>query len=745
MHIPVSTYRLQLHKDFPFSKAQALIPYLKKLGISDLYSSPILQAEPRSTHGYNGTDFKHISNDLGSEESLTRLAENLRKNGMGLCVDIVPNHMAATAFNKYWQDVLDHGQHSQYAYLFDINWDRSTKEQLSYRRFFDINELVCLRAEEEQVFLVTHKLILSLIEKNLIQGLRIDHVDGLRKPQAYLKELQKHIHKPFYIVVEKILGHAEKLPTSWPIAGTTGYDFLNEVNQFFIHHEGLKCINREYIELCDSAFDIDAVKQNSLKKVMQCLFAKEHHALVRSLAKLLNAEESDVSDFFTEFSSLMAVYRIYGENESNKQDRLAIETIFKHMKSHSSAALQFKKLLLLEKLSDFDSEKLKNWERWRNNWEVFSGPVMAKGFEDTTCYNYYPLISINEVGSSSYNFQHSGDKERLHNYNIYKQQNWPYAMNASSTHDTKRSEDLRARINVLSEKSAQWNAFLKKWILRNQSKKSDSQPDNVDEILIYQTLLGAWPLNNVIDEDFRNRIKNYLMKAVRERKEHTTWAEPNEGYEQATYKFVNSLFDDNQFRTEFQSFQQEVSFYGMYNSLTQLVLKATCPGIPDFYQGTETWRFDLVDPDNRKPVDYEMQKNLFSSEPLSFLLKHWQDGAIKLNLTQQLLKLRNQYADLFLHGNYEPINIHGPHQDNLFAFSRNFKGDSILVVCCRWFTDLVVINSDWSADWFSADTLEVSGNYKSLLENYTLEAEDTSALKVNAILKTLPFAILKKY
>lgn len=372
---------------------------------------------------------------------------------------------------------------------------------------------------------------------------------------------------------------------------------------------------------------------------------------------------------------------------------------------------------------------------------------MAKGFEDTTCYNYYALCSVNEVGSCPQNFISSGHLKRFHDYALYKQDFFPYSLNATSTHDTKRSEDLRARVNVLSELSEEWGDFLNTWMPTNKVRKTllndDLAPDAIDEMLIYQTLLGAWPLKpNLNLSDFKTRIKSYLTKALRERKQQTSWSNPNENYELASYNFVASLLMDSAFMDAFLFLHNKIAFYGMYNSLSQVVLKLCSPGVPDIYQGNESWSFDLVDPDNRKLINYDPMNTLNSDLPLARLLQSWQDGRVKFNVTKHLLSLRNQYKNIFLKGEYIPLHIKGKKSEHVIAFIKRYKKEWIAVITCRWFSQLISLDADWSAANFLDESCTLPSDCVSLLNNQQFTLLDDNLLVAN-LLKDLPFNILK--
>ncbi|STY29631.1 Maltooligosyl trehalose synthase [Legionella wadsworthii] len=741
MHVPLSTYRIQLNKNFTLTQAATLVPYFKNLGISDLYLSPILQAQPGSLHGYDVTNPKQINSEIGGIEALRQLGHEVKKAGMGLCLDIVPNHMAATSHNAYWQDTLNQGVKSAYSDLFDIKWDISSKTKLVYRRFFDINELVCLRTENEKVFDWAHQFIFQLIQEELISGLRIDHIDGLREPLHYLKKLNNEIGKPFYIIAEKILGYDEKLPDMWPLSGTTGYDFLNEVNQIYIYPFGLSSINHFYDHAISNKETIKEIKIKCLKLVIQVLFKNEFDRLCQQLQNLLNAR---VDDLLLQFSSLMPVYRMYQEKDSIPFNKEIVEHITGQMNFADKNLLNlFKSLLLEEYPESFDEEKKQQWDHWRNDWEVFTGPVMAKGFEDTTCYNYFALLSVNEVGSAPQYFVSGGNTEKFHQYNQYKQQNFPYSLNTTSTHDTKRSEDVRARINVLSELYQEWNGLLTDWMQLNKAKKTSLNnkacPDVVDELLIYQSMLGIWPLSGTIN--IEERMKTFLVKAFRERKQNSSWINPNEDYENNAIRFMKNIIDDPQFMSSFLKFQNKVAFFGMFNSLSQLILKMTCPGIPDIYQGNETWCYHLVDPDNREMVHYQTLSKLHSEEPLINLINTWKDGRIKFNLTKQILFLRQQFKDIFLSGAYFPLEAKGQKSKHILSFIKKYNNEWIAVITCRWFSELISVDDNWNSGIFTDDAIALPGSFVSLLS-----AEPAKIRKnflIREMLKELPFCILK--
>ncbi|KTD52646.1 Maltooligosyl trehalose synthase [Legionella quinlivanii] len=748
MHIPLTSYRLQLHKQFGFKEAINILPYLLKLGITDVYSSPLLQAQPGSMHGYDVINYQKLNEELGGEEAFIQFTEALANYGMGLCVDIVPNHMAASPNNALWQDVVNKHQNSIYSDFFDIKWDSSDKDKLTYRRFFDINELVCMNTEREAVFTHIHQLILELIRIGKIQALRVDHIDGLRQPLAYLKKLQEEIGREFYVIVEKILGFEETLPLSWPVAGTTGYDWLNHMNQIYIDSKGLQKLYEVYQELCNKPKRPEEIRSQSLNLVIKKLFEKEFNRLHSELIPILNDYTPQrIGDFLLEFSSRMPIYRLYHQPDRRAFTEKILESILSQLPAeYQELGFLFKNLLLDQYPEYFDALKKKQWQQWRNDWEVFSGPVMAKGFEDTAGYNDAALLSLNEVGSSPELNARCGDLTLFHEFIISRQTHWPYSFNTSSTHDTKRSEDFRARLNVLSELADEWNKLLKQWQMHNQSKKialdTLVSPDPIDEMVIYQSLLGIWPLEYG-NSDYEQRLEQFLLKAMRERKQYTSWYEPKGDYEKACLNFLNQILKDKHFVNHFSDFARKTAFFGMYNSLSQLLIKFTTPGLPDLYQGNETWRFDLVDPDNRRRVDYEKLKKLASDEALSSLLAHWQDGRIKFNLTRQLLHLRKQYKALLVEGNYQPLTVEGTLSRHLIAFKREYQGSVLIIISCRWFSGILDFDEPWNKVKFSNEQLSgiADGEYHSLLTQRKLKSK-SNFLLISDILKELPFEIL---
>jgi (1->4)-alpha-D-glucan 1-alpha-D-glucosylmutase len=721
LRIPVATYRLQFNKSFRFTDASRLVPYLNRLGISDIYTSPILRARKGSSHGYDVTDPTRLNPELGTGYDLDTLIENLRRRRMGLLLDIVPNHMAIGPENPWWRDVTGKGRDSPFAAFFDTEWldfEGSDSKPTGHRRFFDIGDLVGIRVEDPEVFEATHSYILHLVAEGKITGLRIDHIDGLYDPLEYLQRLQQRISPSakspgFYVVVEKILSGDETLPETWPVCGTTGYDFTNMLNALFVDNEGIKALNNIYSRVTRSDKSFHDLVYEKKKQVMNELFPDEIEALGQWLAYLsgqLAAEEASCA--LLEVTTCLPVYRTYIRAfQTASHDRMYLESAFREAIQRSVAsnnALDFlRKVLLLDFPADFNLEDKSEWLNFIMRWQQLTGAVMAKGFEDTALYNYHCITSLNEVGGKPDNPGLS--VEDFHKWNLTRIKRWPYTLNATSTHDTKRSEDVRARINVLSEIPDEWEEHLMRWRKWNGAKRLKagglSVPEPNTEILLYQTLIGAWPLSTEEVPAFQERLKDYMIKAVREAKAITSWIKVNQEYEDCILNFIDTILQDSaddDFLSDFLKFHKKIACYGALNSISQLLLKITSPGVPDFYQGMELWDFSLVDPDNRRPVDLEKRKRLLDSliqkeangkpPPTGEMLSSWQDGRIKLYVTYKALNTRRTYRELFQKGDYIPLKVEGKRRELVCAFVRRYGGKWALVAVPRFFTKLYAVN-----------------------------------------------------
>jgi (1->4)-alpha-D-glucan 1-alpha-D-glucosylmutase len=928
MRIPGATYRVQLNQEFPFERARALVPYLRDMGITDLYASPVFQARANSMHGYDVTDPSRLNPELGTEQEFDLLIRDLHASGMRLLVDIVPNHMAASSENPWWMDVLENGSASEYAAYFDVEWGHRTpsvqdkilipilgepygaalegqklqihlqqsglrvryygadlpldpatyhdvlshrlpdllsktesseprlkefglllelaerlparsvtdweevearrresrelkaklwevytsfplvrefldenirlyngskgdpssfdlldnllnrqpyqltywkvaRERINYRRFFDVSDLVAIRTQDPQVFESTHALVLCWLQQKKVSGLRIDHVDGLYDPLAYLAQLQAKASsrsgEPVYIVVEKILSDDETLHVEWPVAGTTGYDFLGVTNNLFVHPMGLKTLDATYAQIVGHQTSFADIAYTQKKKIMTDLFAVE----MRTLALHLNliAERyrhsrdlspEQLSQALLEVTASLPVYRTYTRDfRVGSRDRICIEDAVQNGRKRnpeiSGAAFDFVRTVLL-----LDLENDEDTLRFVMRWQQITGPIMAKGVEDTTLYVYNRLISMNDVGGSP----EPVGLERFHDFNIERRMHWPGTMNATSTHDTKRSEDVRARINLLSEMAPEWTRSMNRWRRWNAPKLGQHEgqlvPDPNEEYLLYQTLLGAWPLYEAASAteciDFRERIRNFMIKAMREAKTHSSWLNQNHAYEAHVLAFVDAILEDrldNRFLAYFRHFHMRIAFYGAINSLSQTLLKMTCPGVPDFYQGTMVWDFSLVDPDNRRPANVPGQLESFGQ--IRDLLNNWQDGRVKSFLIYKTLHFRNENPNLFLMGEYLGLQASGLAARHSVTFARRRGDEWAVVVVPRFLTTLtalekmplgrrfwkdsaVVLPGDAPTEWHNVITGEMIRSNRG--------SNQAAGIQFSDILKSFPVALL---
>ncbi len=885
MRIPTASYRFQFHKDFGFAGARELIDYLRDLGISDVYASPVFKARAGSLHGYDVVDHSQLDPGLGGAEEFDKFSAALKDRGMGLILDIVPNHMGiAEPSNTWWMDVLENGPSSSYASYFDIDWQpinphlenkvllpilgdqygvvledgklrlsyedgaffidyetaklpvtprtyssilsraldfvnetlqkdhehvlelqsiltaishlplrteadqekleerrrekeiikrrigrlyqgslemrsaidstirefngdpgcpesfdrldellaaqpyrlafwRVAGEETNYRRFFDINELAAIRTETPEVFTATHELILRLLAEGKISGLRVDHPDGLWDPAAYFRQLQQDQSSggaspslPVYIVAEKILSRGESLPVDWAVSGTTGYDFLNDANGLFVHHASRAAFDKIYRDFIGAKTSYRELVNSRKKMIMLVSLASEINSLSHRLDDI-SERNRHYRDFtlnsltfaIREVIACLSVYRTYADGangEVSERDRKYIEAAVEEAKKRNPrtarAIFDFVgDTLALKNLGRFAAKDRQAVIEFVMRFQQITGPVMAKGVEDTAFYIYNRLVSLNEVGGDPEAFGTS--LETFHRQNSARAEHWPHTMLTLSTHDTKRGEDARARIDALSELAPEWRAALMRWRKVNESKKSlvdgELAPDRNDEYLLYQTLVGAWPAGAFDLEDlavFRERITAYMQKAIKEAKVHTSWVNPNDAYDQAVDKFVREVLvpeNSDGFLADFSRFQTRLAFAGMLNSLAQTLLKLTAPGVPDFYQGTELWDFSLVDPDNRRPVDFvrremllkELQRREQNGGPelLAELLSSWPDGRVKLYLIHKVLNFRREHPDLFCSGDYFPLYANGKFREHVCAFARRLQGRWVVTATPR--------------------------------------------------------------
>ena len=610
-----------------------------------------------------------------------------------------------------------------------LSYWRLANEEINYRRFFAISDLISLRVEDSRVFDASHELVLRLVAEGKVGGLRVDHIDGLYDPLAYLATLRDRIlgsaganpaaAPGFYILVEKILQEDESLPPEWPVFGSTGYDFLNAVNGVFVSASGARELDGIYARFLGEKADFEEVVYRAKKLVMGTLFAGEMHALGYHLWGIAEQDRygrdlprKELRQALIEVTACFPVYRTYvRSSDLSARDRLTFGKALKEAQRRgegpSAPVFDFlSRVLMLESSAYLSAEQREERLRFLRRWQQFTGPIMAKGWEDTALYIHNRLVSLNEVGGNPasvgvpLNTFHRRAGETI--------ARWPHSLNATSTHDTKRSEDVRARINVLSELPKEWEKHLLFWSRSNEGGKSSIGgrlvPDRNEEFLLYQTLLGIWPLDDSEASSVKERVASYMVKAVREAAVSSKWVHPDLDYEGAVCNFVASILEareENLFLADFLAFQKRIAHYGALNSLAQVLLKIASPGVPDVYQGTELWDFSLVDPDNRRSVDFARRALLLNellngergfpdSLPLvQELLSGWRDGRIKLFLTCKALNFRKQQRELFLAGSYLPLPVSGVKKEHVIAFAREYSGNWAIAAVPRLMTRLV--------------------------------------------------------
>ena len=603
------------------------------------------------------------------------------------------------------------------------NW-RVAADDINYRRFFDTNDLAGIRMESETVFEATHRLVLRLMAEGKVNGLRLDHPDGLYDPAQYFERLKRSIalatkseNGTHYVAIEKILIGSEQLPAGWAVCGTTGYDFANLVNGLFVEPAAVVPLERIYRNFTNEQIYFDDLAYRCRKLIMRVALASELNLLANHLTRIALSKRrtcdftlNSLRDALTEVVASFPVYRTYvspsGVSEEDpRYIRLAIASSKWRSPAADTSIFDFISDVLLTRIADGQDPAYRSAvTTFAMKFQQFTSPVMAKGLEDTAFYRYNRLVSLNDVGSDLHRFGitttefHAANQERL--------RCWPHTMLATSTHDSKRSEDVRARLNVLSEMSALWGLRVREWRRFNRSHKRlinhKPAPSPNDEYLLYQTLVGAWPLPLTDKNDrngwkaFSERIENYMLKAIREAKQNTSWINKNAEYETAVLSFVRALLNpdpNNRFLNDFLPFQRRVARIGMWNSLSQTLFKLTCPGVPDIYQGNELWDFSLVDPDNRRPVDYIHRQQVFESicgwsnfpdvSSMASLLQTPEDGRVKLYLTWKTLCLRRQQPSLFQEGEYLPLAVAGTKADHIVAFARKSGATTLLVIAPR--------------------------------------------------------------
>jgi (1->4)-alpha-D-glucan 1-alpha-D-glucosylmutase len=969
-----------MHAGFTFRDASAIVPYLDALGISHLYLSPILSARAGSTHGYDVTDPTHLNPEVGSEDDFRSLVAACRSRGMGVILDVVPNHMLLGPANPWWRDVLEHGPSSPYAGYFDIAWNdppredlrgrvmlpvlgapyyqvlesgelvieleqgalvvrlygsalpvdprtydhvlkpaldaladpssdavaelqsiltavqhlpprtetdpdrvrvgraetevvkrriaalveapspvadsiravidefrkassrdrldalldaqayrlcfwRVASDEINYRRFFDVNELSALSAEREDVFRATHDLVLRLCGEGLVDGLRIDHPDGLYDPNQYLHRLQEHYvlavarhlvktdpafqgaaweemesevrdrigadlrggpndttcasdqesrPLPLYVVVEKILDRGEQLPSDWPTAGTTGYEFVNAVNGLFVNPAAEEMLTRTYEVFTgrDDAYSDVIFQQKML--VLWSAFSSELDMLARQLDRLARknrrARDFTLNGLRWALRAVIAsfpVYRSYVNGHVSRTDerliRLAVLRARRRSPTLSPELFDFIRdtLLLRDPPVGVPDGYAEDQRRFAGKFQQVTAPVTAKGVEDTAFYRFNRLLSLNEVGGDPGRF--GWPAADVHAFLADRQNRHPLGLSAGSTHDIKRGEDVRVRIDVLSELPDEWATRVTRWAEWNRPHRIELEdgfhaPDPNDEYLLYQTLVGAWPADADSQEGldrFTARIRQYMSKATHEAKEHTSWINPDPEYDEAVQKFVGLVLDPAQstaFLADLGDFARQVTRFGAINSLAQTLIRCTAPGVPDTYQGTELPDLSLVDPDNRRPVNYGRREALLreldhATDGLLAFNQSYTDDRAKLFVVSRALRLRRSIPELFRTGNYVPVVATGARSDHIFAFLRQLADRAVLVVVPRLVAGLVggedsqqLDANVWGDTFLELPEGEVWGNH------FTRDQLTTSGvgLAVSAVLGHFPVALLEK-
>jgi (1->4)-alpha-D-glucan 1-alpha-D-glucosylmutase len=612
-----ATYRLQLAGDFGFAAARELVPYLADLGVSHLYLPPSFQAREGSMHGYDVVDPGSISNELGGEAEFRALVDAARGAGLGIVLDIVPNHMATDDANRYWSDP------SLREKFFDV--DRVTGR---HRRFFDVDHLAGVRQEDPEVFAETHRLALALVREGAVDGLRIDHPDGLADPAGYLARLRDGGAE--HVWVEKILDPGEKL-RDWPVEGTVGYEFLNDVAALYVDPAGEAPLTDLWAELAGDDRRFAEWAAEAKLEQARTTFQPEVERLLRDAPEPVSGLEQALAS--------LPVYRTYVEPWSGQvadADRSAV--------AEAGLPSSLAAILTLQ---------TRGWDAFVTRFQQTTPPVMAKGVEDTAFYRYARLLALNDVGGDPGRF--SVSVADFHAANLERAERFPRNLLVTQTHDTKRSGDVRARIGALASMAEAFAAHVRDWRAATRSLTSGRAPDPVEQLFIFQTLLGVWPISE-------ERLEGYLEKALREAKVNTNWIEPDEDHEAAVQSFARGLLSHEEFLRSFEPFQREVAAAGDRAALGQLLLKLTVPGIPDIYQGDELLCLSLVDPDNRRPVDWEARRAALADPPR------------KLALIRAALALRARRPEAFA-GDYEPLEA----GDEACAFVRGGA-----VAACAW-------------------------------------------------------------
>ena len=985
--LPLATYRLQFNSRFRFADAAQIVPYLARLGITDVYASPYLKASPGSAHGYDVIDYQALNPEIGSAEEHAALCARLSAHQLGQVLDFVPNHMGIEKGNAMWDDVLENGPSSIHARVFDIDWDpvkeelknkvllpvlgdqygivlengqlrlvfrdgafalhyydrvfpiaprqsavilrhrleelekeltnqreqfdelqsiitsiehlpqrtetepakliernrekeivkrrlaslvaqsdriaaliernvevfngtpedarsfdlldqvlgrcsyrlahwRVAGEEINYRRFFDINGLAAVRMEDREVFEEAHQLVFRWLAEERISGLRIDHPDGLFDPTAYFLNLQEQyfiVHaalryreaggaeqdwpawearlrslvreeigsaaetplaKALYVVVEKIQGGKERIPDSWAIHGTTGYRFANNVSGLFVDRDNEQALTRIYNRFIGGPLNYRQLLYEKKKQVMSISMASEINVLARQLNRIseMNRRTRDFTlnalrRALVEFIALFPVYRTYVDESRPEIDQRDVHYIqwtiarAKEIDPTTNISLYdfLEDILLRQYPAHLNARERAVMLQFAMKLQQLTGPVMAKGLEDTVFYIYNRLVSLNEVGGEPERF--GATEATFHLRNQERAEKWPGSLLTTSTHDTKRSEDVRARINVISEIPDEWQQHLRRWARWNRRHKTQVgdilAPVRNDEYLFYQSALGVWPMGDSLSvpqrEEVHARLRQYMLKAIREAKAHTSWINPDPRYEAAVGGFVDAVLDPARsapFLDDFLFFKRRIERPGQINALSQAVLKIASPGTTDIYQGCELWDLSLVDPDNRRPVDFEMRERLLNQLDAAAeqnreqlcreLFSEMTDGRIKLYVLSQGLRFRRQRETLFRRGEYLPLQASGPQAAQAISFARRQQGQLVLTVAPR--LALRLLGPSGVGEAFAETYIQLPWQQqelalKDIFTGRTFQTpmlDGSAAIRVGEVLSSFPVSILEK-
>jgi (1->4)-alpha-D-glucan 1-alpha-D-glucosylmutase len=829
MTLPSATYRLQFRNGMTFERAIGLITHWQSLGISHVYVSPIFAAARGSTHGYDVIDPNAIDPDLGGRAGFDLFAGALRRAGLGLILDIVPNHLAASLENPWWRSIVEWGSESPFAHYFDVDWGqkltlpvisgslddelaagniklvidaehaalaidylgsryplhprtyraalasldhpmmsgtvalanadildlqpwrfipwREAPNGLNYRRFFEITGLAGVRVEEPDVFDAVHQTVFDMIRREQVDGLRIDHIDGLADPEAYLHRLREAVGPDIYIVVEKILERDEQLPEAWPVNGTTGYEFIAAVADALCDHRS-QALDEAYRRISPENADADEALLKAKQLMVDQNFHGEVSALQRLACDIAGAGESDLNHALIQaavHSVLIAfpIYRTYGSSRGlHAVDADVLQGIFDRLTRNAPAdlkrALQFIHAILK---GDVRSDNAPEALRFRTRMQHLTGPLLAKALEDTFFYRYNRLLALNEVGGDP--LSRDGSVERFHAKMQERALRQPTGLTATSTHDTKRGEDARARLYAISEAPALWIAAVDRWRDMHRHLVSDlpdgPAPEPNVEWMLYQALAGVWPpdLDIASQEQLAGiseRLLSYVEKSLREAKLRTGWADNDSDYEAAVAGYASALLspENAAFQEDFARTLKPFIETGLINSLSQTLLKLTVPGIPDIYQGCEGLDFSLVDPDNRRPLDFE--------EPVD------DRAAEKRKLIAAVLHIRRQQPALFSEGQYVPLEVEGNMSPHIIAFARRHEGHIVLVIVTRLVFDLVSDGSVRIAELWHGTRVMLPEElrhpwFRSVLADKLIDVSD-GAITVDAVFAGQPYALL---